>query len=79
MLELRAGVPSGGDVGDLLHLQCAFQGDREIRLSAHEEKVPSRGVFRRNAGDDLFTLKCAGYKPGELIKPLDDFHSIGQR
>lgn len=43
------------------------------------KKVPSRGVFRRNAGDDLFTLKCAGYKPGELIKPLDDFHSIGLR
>src|SRR2546423_12308029 len=50
VLELRARVAFGKKIRDLLHLQRTFESNREVELSAEEQKTVR---IRISAGDFL--------------------------
>ena len=64
VLQLAGGVAFGVDVGDLLELERALQGDRVVDVAADEEKVL---FFCRTLGDlesASSSLRAARMRPG---------------
>ena len=57
VLHLAGGIALGVDVGNLLELQGAFEGDGEIVLAAEEEEVLRVRILERDAFD-LFVHAC---------------------
>ena len=45
MLELGAGMAFGKEIGDLFHLERAFERDREIELAAEEKHTVRIDIF----------------------------------
>ena len=67
MLHLAGGVAFGVDVGDLLELEGAFEGDGEVDAAAEVEEVAGGGEalgelahWSSTGAEDLFDL-CRGF------------------
>ena len=72
MLQLRAGMSFGEEIGDLLHLQGAFKRDREIELPAEKQHAVGGGIFLRHRFDLVAELEDFFDLFGQRFERLDD-------
>src|SRR5262245_35317734 len=87
MLELSARVPFGKEIGDLLHLESAFERDGEVELASKEQKPVCVGIFFSNCLNliveiqnrfDLFRqcFQCfnhpAAFSRGKIAHPSEE-------
>ena len=76
VLELGRGVALGVDVGDLLHLQRAFQGHAVMHLTAEEKHRPGVAIFFRHAADVVALAQDGGDLVGERLDRVDHLAAL---
>src|SRR6266849_3222707 len=80
MLHLATGVALGVDVGDLLELERAFEGDRKLEPAPEIEDVTRAGELagdRRNLAVELERLLDETWDLDEVVDPL--LHVLGRQ
>ena len=76
MLHLSGRVGIGGDVGDLLQLQCAFEGHRQADVPAQvQEEVRSVVAFR-----DLLDRRAAALEQlSDRVREPPELRHLGRQ